>query len=399
MHSCLFSITCDAREAALTSPLTPPPAPGASVTLCVGADGLHIARDAWCRTVPWSAFAGCEERDDRLVLRGAGMTLILSRRCLPSPSARAALLARLRGGWTSGSPGALDRSDVAFDRYPAARANPGEVLNRLARNLRAGIKAAAFRRVGLDDLSATPGQLIALAAIGLALQLLHDAANAGWQGQFNFRDVPRATAYLPPLLLAAWLIARMRRMPALLLAIPVLYCSLMLPYDLAFAALGWAADTEWLASGGNRDWPRWAWYALYAGWFLAAMAASARLAGASARRLRRWWHPALASLPLAILVALPWWFLPPASLWEGPQDEAGSEGDAYAVSREQIFYGQPALLDRTLAALAPQRPGVQDLYFVGAAGYASEDVFMKEIEVIGELMRSRFDTRSAAWSW
>ena len=71
-------------------------------------------------------------------------------------------------------------------------------------------------------------------------------------------------------------------------------------------------------------------------------------------------------------------------------DEA--EGpDWNALSREEAFYAQPVLLDRALEALAPEREGVEDLYFVGVAGYAAEDVFMKEMAVVRELFRERFD--------
>ena len=38
-----------------------------------------------------------------------------------------------------------------------------------------------------------------------------------------------------------------------------------------------------------------------------------------------------------------------------------------------------------------ERQGVEDLYFVGVAGYAAEDVFMKEMAVVRELFRERFD--------
>jgi hypothetical protein len=49
------------------------------------------------------------------------------------------------------------------------------------------------------------------------------------------------------------------------------------------------------------------------------------------------------------------------------------------------------LLDRALEALEAERTGVEDLYFVGVAGYAAEDVFMKEMAVVRELFRDRFD--------
>jgi hypothetical protein len=41
---------------------------------------------------------------------------------------------------------------------------------------------------------------------------------------------------------------------------------------------------------------------------------------------------------------------------------------------------QPALLEAASAALAPQRPGVTDVYTIGIAGWANQDVFIKELD-------------------
>jgi hypothetical protein len=71
-----------------------------------------------------------------------------------------------------------------------------------------------------------------------------------------------------------------------------------------------------------------------------------------------------------------------------PSDPAGP---SVSVADEAAFHAQPALIEASLAALRPGRAGVPDVYFVGFGGYAQEDVFMKEVNVIGELFRSRFD--------
>ncbi len=48
------------------------------------------------------------------------------------------------------------------------------------------------------------------------------------------------------------------------------------------------------------------------------------------------------------------------------------------------------LLENTLAKLAPQRPGVPDLYVVGFAGDSEEDVFRNEVMYLETLMTKRF---------
>jgi hypothetical protein len=60
---------------------------------------------------------------------------------------------------------------------------------------------------------------------------------------------------------------------------------------------------------------------------------------------------------------------------------------------ERTFYAQPDLVDRAAGALAPERPGTTDLYFLGFAGYASQNVFRSEVEKVTALFDARFDTK------
>ena len=54
---------------------------------------------------------------------------------------------------------------------------------------------------------------------------------------------------------------------------------------------------------------------------------------------------------------------------------------------EAAMYSQSELLEETLRALAPAREGRIDMYFVGIAGWAAQDVFLKEVE----FARTQFD--------
>ena len=51
---------------------------------------------------------------------------------------------------------------------------------------------------------------------------------------------------------------------------------------------------------------------------------------------------------------------------------------------------QLALLDAALARLPPQRPGVTDLYVLGVAGDADEDVFRNEVAYLRQLSAQRW---------
>ncbi|MFC6838776.1 C13 family peptidase [Xanthomonas theicola] len=86
-------------------------------------------------------------------------------------------------------------------------------------------------------------------------------------------------------------------------------------------------------------------------------------------------------LALALLLAL----LLPACHPNAGAAQAPTAAQTPVDPRDQ------AQLHKALAALRPQRPGVTDLYVVGFAGDASEDVFRNETLYLRQLFAQRFD--------
>lgn len=258
----------------------------------------------------------------------------------------------------------------------------------LLRNLRAGLRGALFRRIAADALCATPGQLIVLVLASVALQLGVAILAAAGEGQLNPAALPRALVYVPLLLFAAWLAGLGARSRNVLVELAVLFCSISLPLDVAFEALGGLDRAGWPFLPDSVDADAWSarlWDLIYVWWLCAIVVAVARRVDGG--RVRR----GLSGIALVAIVAAPSWYMPNLNLWETPEDLA-ADGEQSSVSQEEVLYTQPALLDDALDRLEPERPGVADLYFVGVAGYAAEDVFMKELDVVGALFRERFDT-------
>lgn len=65
---------------------------------------------------------------------------------------------------------------------------------------------------------------------------------------------------------------------------------------------------------------------------------------------------------------------------------------------ETTYYAQANLLGQSLYELSPQRPGTVDLYFIGFAAYARQDVFQREIEQARVIFEQRFDAIGRAVS-
>jgi len=85
-------------------------------------------------------------------------------------------------------------------------------------------------------------------------------------------------------------------------------------------------------------------------------------------------------------------FMPRAELWQRDAQPEDPSASSPTVADEQVFHRQQRLLDEALASLAPERPGVEDLYFIGVAPYSAEDVFARELVSVRALFDARFGT-------
>jgi hypothetical protein len=277
----------------------------------------------------------------------------------------------------------------ALARQPARDVRPHRAaLGALILNLRAALAAALFRRVGAEALVLRPAQLLALVLLCLAVEFAFEVAAAGSGGSVDWQALPRALFHVPLALLAGLFLAWRRDDASQLLRTALLFAGIRFWYGFAFGGLDLLAARGVLATQGGYDrWVDQAWYVIYALWLLAMLrAVVSEGRGGKAVRMGQ------AAVAVAILAA-PLWLLPAANLWRVEPDDEAPARDWFAATREEVIYAQPALLARQLERLAPHRPGTTDLYFVGVAGYAAEDVFMKEVAVFDALFRERFGTQ------
>jgi len=256
-------------------------------------------------------------------------------------------------------------------------------LNDLGTNLLCGLRAVFLLAPHARHWRPFVGQIVLLTVLDGIVKLAFDVAEAGGEGAFDWAGVPRLLLVVPLALGAAWLVSWRTRRPAVLIHIATGLIAVTLWFDLAWGALGMAQARAWPTVMDRLETIT---YVLFAWWALALGLCSARI---SAARL----PGRLADFGWAIVVlALPFWWVPYQPLWQVDADADEPAAEDYVVTREDVFYGQAGLLDDTLVRIAPQRAGVEDLYFVGAAGYAAEDVFLHEAGLAADLMRARFDT-------
>ena len=239
-------------------------------------------------------------------------------------------------------------------------------------NLRGAALAAVFLPARPGTWRPFPEQLVALIVLDLLLRLGAGFLGAAGEGAPHWDGLPRNLLPLTLALMLGWLVARRSGFAGALGAVATRVLALQVVFDAAgylVAHVDFGADPD----------PGWV---LFVWWAAASAVAVVRVGGGR-------WQARLADAVLSVVVlALPAWWLPDEPVWNAVASE---DGDEYASGREEVVYGQSDLLNRVVARLARERPGVEDVYLVSAAGHAGEDVFLNEATLAAELVRTRFD--------
>jgi Peptidase C13 family len=249
----------------------------------------------------------------------------------------------------------------------------------LAANLRAGTRLALFMPVNVGGLKVSGAHYALLVVVSFAVWLLGDMAREGFPGGINPGALTTGLAQIPIVLLFCILAAAALREPghAMRFAVlmvasdPLFEFAAVLTYHLA----QWQPVADY-APFINQVFLFWALITLIRVQFVVAGWQPRRSLGAA--------------FLFVLMLALFAFGYPRSELWSAKGDEQASPAEG--LIREDLFHLQGQLLDNQLVQLQAQRPGVDDLYFLGAAPYALQDTFVKELAVVRRLMDERFDT-------
>lgn len=267
-------------------------------------------------------------------------------------------------------------------------------LAALLRNIAAGFRLAVFRRVAPEDFRVNANQAVLALLALVAADCLYTYLLALPNPVFNSYGVGPLAAGLVGMMLGLWALALVRRIPD---ALPMLFVSV------ATASITSSAFIYAGIAGVQHSFPllpsmlAFAGLLVFPGLFLGAAIWTGLIANRAQRLVlgNRSWKNGLASLLYVAFLFAPAIALPQQSLWYSgyEADDADSDAAEYQpVDVERTFYAQVPLVESELAHLEAGRPGVTDLYFVGFAGYGSQDVFMKEVRFAETLFADRFDT-------
>ena len=262
-------------------------------------------------------------------------------------------------------------------------------LSALAGNIAAGFRLALFRRARAEMFSASVNQAgFALIALFLSVFVLRFLANLPYP-EFNSYGLSFAVTAYVCMVFGLWLIALFQRSSNTVALLTVMMANASITTTIIYIALSTLVYGNFIGM------------ALYIGawaisigiivWTVLIALRVIRIAlGTTLRR------SFVLALFYVIIAYTPLTLLPYQQMWFDGADQhtAASEvSDYQPIDVERTFYAQQAMVGEALDRLEPSRPGVTDLYFLGFAGYGSQDVFMNEVKVANSLFDQQFDTK------
>jgi hypothetical protein len=253
--------------------------------------------------------------------------------------------------------------------------------------LREGLRAAVLRTPRTQGSTPRPRELLLLVLIATGIELALARLEVPGTADFSLRGWLAPSWSVAALVLLLWALGAGEPRPHAggMAAWFALWLVATIPPGLVSQVLGIAQGWELLPETLAES----ALFALlvYLGlmaWVLAIALHLASHFGLAQGRLRAF------GAALVLIFAVSGWLFPDRP-WEAPPEpEAESAG---MVLSDESFEAQQALFRQSVDRLAPQRPGVTDVYGIVFAPYATEDVFLRESTMVANLLAQRFDAQ------
>ena len=255
----------------------------------------------------------------------------------------------------------------------------------LGRNIQAGSRLVVLLPVQRDLFIFTYGQALLLLLVSFCLSFGYDYYNSAPDNEFSIYGLNyQSTLYLL-FFFSIFCIACLQHNFTSLLESIILLQAIVPAIWLVYTSLIYASGFQQVL---DHELVSWLVFLGYLAWYLVIVF----------RLIRDIYQVAVPrGLILVGVYALinfgPLYFMPNQPLWSATPDSGRDSSVATELNVEDTYYAQTEMLGSAVKALLQQRPGIIDLYFLGFAGDASEDVFMNEASYARTLFDERFDTR------
>ncbi|MEM6998471.1 MAG: C13 family peptidase [Pseudomonadota bacterium] len=254
----------------------------------------------------------------------------------------------------------------------------------LFENILAGTRTALFLPIRLWSFKGDFLQICLLLIVSLSLSLLYDYYDTAPDNYFNPYGLSyQSLLYLSfffSLALISVLNSRQRDLGKLI----ILFLSIVPIIWLGSVCLLTIAEHQTYLDEYQSNWVVFITYSI---WYLLVVA----------RLIKRYFYlSVLPTIAYVFLYALfnfsPLFLLPTEPLWYPLQTSNQNVTLPSKVDVEKIYYSQNTLLNENINNLIGGNEGITDLFFIGFAGDADEDVFMNETNSAKAIMDDRFNT-------
>ncbi len=257
------------------------------------------------------------------------------------------------------------------------------LLKGLAANLLAGLRLALFMKVRPWHFSIEYSQAATLLLVSFLLPFVQDYLGTAPDNHFNpFGLSYQASLYLLFIISVTVLLwiqnsfaSALKTIVMLLSVVPTIWLGCLL--------IDAAAMRQERLSPAVAEW---AVFGLYLTWYLLVVA---RVLG---KVFRPGWRRVLLLVTVYAGINIPaLFYLPNQPLWYAFDPEAALTTDHIdRINIEDTYYLQDDLLALYSGSMQRHVPGRSDMYFLGFAGYAGEDVFKNEVLYVKQLMEDMF---------
>jgi hypothetical protein len=268
-------------------------------------------------------------------------------------------------------------------------------MQQISQMIKMGLRAAVWKATPNPPVAGL-SEVLALAVLTVGVKALEQYFSAAALGQWTPYGFNALTTWLALFLITTALFFRPDVRATVLCGV------------LVFSILANLVEIAAQLIGTGTPWDPFLVFGIHAIWWLGAVFALLRSLEpeSNSRRLVRigglWIATLLVSLALPhepifrsrdfdIRSANMWEYIP--VIWRGDVNKEARRTVAGPAEAARVERSQPALLEDQASSLSAQRPGVTDIYVVGVAGWADQQVFRKELDGALDAFSRSFGTQ------
>ena len=268
---------------------------------------------------------------------------------------------------------------------PAPRAS-------LLRWLGAGVRTLVFFHPRWERLHATPGIMALLVALDLLVVIGISRLSVDGAAVFEWRAALVGWASFVLIMWACYVLRRDARTDPATAPDSAHLVTLLLAQALCLAIFWGLTSLALNRLGVFKDVPMWT---LWVVWLVAPVWGTLAQLFAMMRAGDRELSARVQAIyAVALACSLTYYFDASPAFWRQGQSANGEDTQEEPMRfTQQLVEAQAPLLVKKVAALAPQRPGVADMYTITFAPFEGEEVFRRESRMVSEVMAKRFDAQ------